>query len=195
MLQAEYRLDRNELLSHLRAWNRYLKRTVHLIACGGTAMTLLGVKASTRDVDFIVPEIREHDYLTKQLSEIGYRPTTGAGWRRDGDLFHFDLFRGNRIHTTELLHSPLTGGRHRPLYKLSRLYIGVLNDYDLITSKLMRGTQVDFDDCVVLALAHKAELDLARLEAHFHELVGFDVGEQRLRPNFDRFLERLKERG
>ena len=57
MVQKEYRLDKNELLDNLREWNRYLKRKVHLIACGGTAMTLLGIKASTKDVDFIVPEI------------------------------------------------------------------------------------------------------------------------------------------
>jgi hypothetical protein len=51
MAQPEYRLDREELLENLRAWNRVLRRKVRMIACGGTAMTLLGVKASTKDVD------------------------------------------------------------------------------------------------------------------------------------------------
>lgn len=50
MVQNEYRLDKDELLDNLRAWNRVLRRKVQLIACGGTAMTLLGVKASTKDV-------------------------------------------------------------------------------------------------------------------------------------------------
>ncbi len=53
----EYRLDKNELLEHMRVWNQFFKRKVHLIACGGTAMTLLGVKESTKDIDFMVPKI------------------------------------------------------------------------------------------------------------------------------------------
>ncbi len=92
----EYRLDKKELIDHLRTWNRFFKRKVHLIACGGTAMTLLGVKASTKDVDFTVPEIRE----------------------------------------------------------------------------LMRGTQVDVHDCVMLAKAHKDELDLEKLIVHYNDMVG-----------------------
>ncbi len=42
-------------------------------------------------------------YLVKQLQDLGYERVTGSGWRRKGDVFQFDLFCGNRIHTTELL--------------------------------------------------------------------------------------------
>jgi hypothetical protein len=49
----EYRLDRDALLDVLGQWNTFLKRKVHLIACGGTALTLLGVKESTKDIDFM----------------------------------------------------------------------------------------------------------------------------------------------
>lgn len=192
MLQTEYRLDKNELLDNLRAWNSVLRRKVHMIACGGTAMTLLGVKASTKDVDFMVPEIREYNYLTKQLPAMGYTQTNGPGWQRKGEVFHFDIFRGNNIHTTGLLESPLEDGRHTLLEEFSHLYIGILNDYDLISSKLMRGTRVDYEDCVMLATAHKDELDIERLVAHFHEMVSYDVAEERLRPNIDHFLERLR---
>jgi hypothetical protein len=192
MVQTEYRLDIDELLDNLRAWNRVLRRKVRLIACGGTAMTLLGVKASTKDVDFMIPDIREYDYLTKQLPAMGYTQTNGPGWQRRGEVFRFDIFRGNNIHTTGLLQSPLEDGRNRLLVEFSHLYIGILNDYDLIASKLMRGTRVDFEDCVTLATAHQDELDTERLVAHFHEMVGYDVAEERLRPNIDHFLELLR---
>ncbi len=121
MVQKKFRLDKEELLDNLRAWNRVLRRKVHLIACGGTAMTLLGVKASTKDVDFMVPDIREYNYLTKQLPAMGYTQTAGPGWQRKGELFHFDLFRGSNIHTTGLLHSPLEEGRNRAFAELSHL--------------------------------------------------------------------------
>ena len=193
MLQNKYRLDKNELLDHMRAWNRILKRKVHLIACGGTAMTLLGVKESTKDVDFMVPDIREYNYLRKQLPAMGYTQTNGPGWQREGESFHFDIFRGNNIHTTGLLLSPLEDGRNSVLMEFSHLYIGILNDYDLIASKLMRGTRVDFEDCLKLAIAHKDQMDLEILVTHFHEMVSYDVAQDRLRPHMDHFLELLRE--
>lgn len=193
MIQNKYRLDKNELLDTLREWNRYLRLKVHLIACGGTALTLQGLKASTKDVDFMVPIIKEYNYLTKQLPALGYKNTKGPGWKRDGEIFHFDLFRGNSIHTTGLLDSPLEKNKHSRLEEFSHLYIGILNDYDLISSKLMRGTNVDYEDCVMLAVAHKDALDLDRLVEHFQEMVSYDVAEERLGPNIDHFLELLRE--
>jgi hypothetical protein len=115
-------------------------------------------------------------------------------WRQ-GEDFRFDIFSGNRIHTTELLDSPLDEGRHSALMEFSHLFIGILNDYDLIASKLMRGTRVDFDDCVSLAEAHQATLDIQKLVRHFIDLVRYDVAEHRLRPHIDHFLDLLKERG
>ncbi len=103
----EYRIDKDALLQEMKQWNRFLKRKVHVIACGGTAMTLLGVKPSTKDIDFMVPKATEHDYLLKMLKQLGYEQTTGSGWQHPGDIFIFDIFRGNRIHTTELLDRPL----------------------------------------------------------------------------------------
>lgn len=190
----KHRLNKSRLLEILREWNRFLKRKVHLISCGGTAMTLMGVKPSTKDVDFIVPRVKEHDYLTKQLKALGYKQVTGSGWKKAGEDFQFDIFRGNRIHTTELLDSPIKEGRHSILMEFSNLYIGILNDYDLIVSKLMRGTSVDFEDCLSLAEAHRAEIDMRKLIQHFYKMISYDVSEARLRPNIDHYLELLRKK-
>lgn len=191
----KYRLDKNRLFDILGEWNRFLKRKVHLIACGGTAMTLIGVKPSTKDVDFMAPKVKEYDYLIKQLKELGYKQAAGSGWKREGEDFQFDIFYGNYIHTTELLDSPLEEGKHSLLMEFSHLYIGILNDYDLISSKLMRGTRVDFEDCLSLTEARREEIDIERLVRHFNELVSYDVAEQRLRPNIDHLLALLREKG
>jgi hypothetical protein len=191
----EYRLGKDQLLDVMGEWNRFLRRKVQLIACGGTAMTLIGVKPSTKDVDFMVPMAREHAYLTKRLKDLGYKQITGSGWQRDGENFRFDLFQNNRIHTTELLVSPLERGRHSLVKEFSYLYIGILNHYDLISSKLMRGTNVDFEDCLRLVEYRQEEIDIERLIPHFHELVDYDVGEDRLRPNIDHFLDLLRREG
>jgi hypothetical protein len=189
-----YRLNKSRLLEILQGWNRFMRRRVHLIACGGTAMTLAGIKLTTKDVDFMVPKEREHDYLVKQLKALDYKQVTGSGWKRTGEDFQFDLFRGKRIHTTELLDSPLRDGRHSILMEFSHLYIGILNDYDLIVSKLMRGTQVDFEDSLSLTETHRKEIDMDRLIRHFHEMISYDISEKRLKPNMDHFLTLLKEK-
>ena len=56
-----YRLNQKDLLDALGLWNGFLNKKVHLIACGGTALTLLGVKESTKDVDMLVPVDQEYD--------------------------------------------------------------------------------------------------------------------------------------
>ena len=191
----EYRIDKKALLEVLGRWNSFLKRKVHLVACGGTALTLLGVKASTKDVDFMVPIAAEYRYLTKTLQDLGYEQVTGSGWKRKGELFIFDLFSGNRIHTTELFESPLEKGNHTLLKGFSRLYVGILNEYDLIVSKLFRGTPVDFDDCLMLVRAKNKEIDMHHLERHYMELAGYDVSEDRLKRNMQSFLDILKQEG
>lgn len=191
----KYRLNKNQLFEELTLWNAFLNRKVHLVACGGTAMTLLGVKPSTKDVDFMVPNLTEYNYLIRTLKDLGYEPTTASGWRKPGELFQFDIFRGKRIHTTELLVSPLEEGRHTLIKEYSHLYIGVLNDYDLISSKLMRGTSVDFDDCLHLVKAHQSDIDVNFLIEHFNELVSYDISADRVKPNIETFLERLNEEG
>lgn len=189
------RLTKQDLFDVLAGWNSFLRRKVHLIACGGTAMTLMDVKPSTKDVDFMVPVISEHKYLIKTLGELGYSRKTGSGWGKKGEVFIFDLFPGNSIHTTELLGSPLEEGHHHPLKEYSRIYIGVLNEYDLISSKLFRGTLVDFDDCLMLVKARKNGIDLVRLRDHFRELASYDVSEEKILKNLDMFFDHLDENG
>ncbi|MGB3057664.1 MAG: hypothetical protein WBC16_05865, partial [Candidatus Omnitrophota bacterium] len=122
----EYRLTKDDLLNTLIAWNKFLKKKVHLIACGGTALTLAGVKDSTKDIDFMVPDEKEYEYLISLLQEVGYHAVTGWGWQKEGEQYIFDLFRGKSIHTTELLESPLKKGNNTKILELSHLYVGVL---------------------------------------------------------------------
>jgi hypothetical protein len=50
----EYRIGKNGLFETLGVWDGFLKKGVRLIACGGTALTLLDIKPSTKDVDLLV---------------------------------------------------------------------------------------------------------------------------------------------
>lgn len=186
------RINAADLWEELRTWNGYLKRKVRLVACGGTAMTLLGVKASTKDVDFMVPQHKEHDYLIKTLQQLGYRPERGFGWKQEGSFFIFDLFRGNMIHTTQLLESPLLEGNSFLIREFDRIEVRALNNYDLIVSKLMRGSSVDYEDCLMLYEKKENEIDLDQLKARYDETISYDISENRIRGHLDFFLEKIK---
>jgi len=165
-----------------------------LIACGGTAMTLLGLKDSTKDIDLIVPKVSEHTYLVKTLKELGYKSASGWGWSR-GDGFVFDLFRGKTVHTTELIESPLVAENHTLVKEFSQIYLGVLNYYDIIISKLFRGTQVDNEDCLVLVKNKSQEIDLRRLEERLRKTASYDISEGKVIQNWEYFVELLLKEG
>jgi hypothetical protein len=191
----DYRLDKQALLDVLGQWNGFFRRKIHLIACGGTALTLMDIKPSTKDVDFMVPVEREYRYLIRILKDLGYQQKAGSGWQKKGEPFIFDLFVGKRVHTTELLTSPLQTGNNTLLKEFSHLYIGILNPYDLIASKLFRGTGVDFEDCLMLVKARKDDIDIKRVERHFKKLASYDISEKRITTYIEDFLDLLKKEG
>ncbi len=188
----EYRIDREDLLVELDGWNSFLKSKVHLIACGGTALTLLEIKPSTKDIDFMLPNVNEYTYLVKTLMDLGYQQVSGYGFARD-NRFIFDLFCGKKIHTTELLDTPLRDDGNIFYDELTYIYVGILNFYDLMISKLFRGAQIDFDDCVMLVEAKREEIDLSVFRKRFLETASYDVSEDRIIRNMEIFLQKIKE--
>ena len=176
------------------AWDGFLNKKVHLIGCGGTALTLLGVKDSTKDIDFIIPQEAEYGYLIRVLKDLGYKSVSGAGWRRNGGYI-FDFFKGKKVHTTELLDSPLDEGKHILLKEFSHVYLGILNYYDIIISKLFRGLTLDTEDCLSLVKAKKDQVNLDFLKERFLRTSSFDVSEEKVNKNLERFLEILKKEG
>lgn len=190
----EYRIDKQGLLDRVSTWDSFLRKKVHLVACGGTALTLLGVKPSTKDVDLMVPDAYEYEHLISILKQLGYKSASGWGWKRDNG-FIFDLFRGNSIHTTELLESPLDKGNHILVKEFSKIYLGILNYYDLIISKLFRATTVDIEDCLLLVKSKKEDIDLQHLEERFRKTASFDISEDKVKKNFEYFLNILKKEG
>ena len=60
-------ITKNDLLDWLKKVDKKLDKKIMIIAVGGTAMTLLGIKPSTRDVDFCLngKYLKEFKELTK----------------------------------------------------------------------------------------------------------------------------------
>lgn len=181
-------------MEEISAWDGFLKKKVYLIACGGTAMTLLGIKASTKDIDLLIPNEKDHQYLIGILQQLGYKSVSGWGWARGGG-FIFDLFRGNTVHTTQLLESPLEEGNNTLIKEFNHIYLGVLNYEDIIISKLFRGTSIDNEDCLALLKDRKDEISLDELSKRYYETASYDISQDKVIKNWEYFLGLLKKEG
>ncbi len=188
----EYRLGKDDLTRTLEAWDALIpgRGKVRLVACGGTALTLMGYKESTKDVDFLVPEPEAYKCLTGFLSEAGYRRVTQYGWKRDGEAIVFDLYPGKRVYVTELLTSPLERGGSRKWKTWKKIEVSILNPADLIISKMFRGTEVDIQDS--LLLLSKESVDLGKLQARYGETAQYDISEAKVLRNLEILLKRWR---
>ncbi len=188
-----YRTDRQRLESILESWAQFVKSRVRLVACGGTALTLLNLKESTKDIDFIVPVEDEYRKLISVLQSIGYRQVTGYGWGHPQDNLIFDLYYGNRIFTTELIESPLLRGNSTKWRIFKKLEIYILNPYDLIISKMFRGDATDIEDSVVLIKSGPVPVNLDKLFRRYKETAAYEVQEEKVIKNFGFLVDALKE--
>lgn len=157
-------------------------------------MTLIDLKESTKDIDFIVPEKNEYTYLIGKLKDLGYKQITQYGWKKD-EGFLFDLYPGNYIYTTGLLESPFKNRNNLKYKEFSSIYLGVLNIYDLIISKIFRYTSADMEDCKALFKAKYEEINIEKLKKRFFETSSYDISDEKNKKNFEHFLKILKKEG
>ena len=186
---SPYRLTGSKLLQTIDNWDSLMNFRAQLIACGGTALTLLNLKESTKDIDFIVPVITEYEKLMKFLKAIGYTQKGGGLAHRDDPLFLYQFWFGSRVFTTDLLASPLKKGNHIPIKEGRHIYLGALNLLDLIITKVFRGTSVDMDDCMTVFEA--GEVDPDELLDRYMETASYDLDPHHMMQNLKMFADRL----
>ena len=187
----QYRLIANSLLDTLDNWNSLMNFRVHLIACGGTALTLLKIKDSTRDIDFAVPVHKEHERLMKFLGDLGYEEKRGGLAHDDDPNFIYQIWRGNKVFTTDLLDSPLDPGNHILVKRWSHIYLAALNLTYLIITKMFRGTPVDRDDCI--AAFATGQVNAVELLERYSEAARYDLNPEKMMKNFVYLAEGLHE--
>jgi len=190
---SPYRITSRQLLQAIDNWEHLINFKVNLIGCGGTALTLLGIKDSTKDVDFIVPLPREYEKLMKFLRSLGYVEKGGGLAHPDDPHFLYQFWFGDRVFTTNLLDSPLEPGRNIIVKKWRHIYLGALNLMDLIITKMFRGTRLDIDDCVAAYAAAKIEPE--KLMERYAEAAKYDLDPDKMMQNFILLVEKLFEKG
>ena len=189
---SKYRITGEKLIETIDNWEHLIDFKVNLIGCGGTALTLLAIKESTKDVDFIVPVPREYERLMKFLRFLGYEEKPGGFAHPDDPYFLYQFWGGDRVFKTELLNSPLERGRNISIKKWRHIYLGALNLQDLIITKMFRGMQVDIDDCVAAFASSK--IDPEALLERYVEASKYDLNPEKMIKNFIVFTEALLEK-
>jgi hypothetical protein len=173
-------------------WDSLMNFRVHLIACGGTALTLLKIKDSTKDIDFIVPEENEYQRLMKFLKRLNYGDKGGGLAHEDDPNFIYQFWCGNRVFTTDLLDSPLEEDKHILIKKWTHIYLGALNLIDLIITKMFRGDQVDRNDCI--AAFASGQVNPEELLDRYSEAARHDLNPEKVMRNFASLAEDLSKK-
>jgi hypothetical protein len=190
---SKYRITDRQLIDTIDNWEGLINFKVRLISSGGTALTLLGIKESTKDIDMIVPVQKEYERLLTFLRSIGYQYKGNGLVHPDAPLFLFQFWSGNRVFTTELLDSPLNTGRNIVIKEWRHIYLGALNLQDLIITKMFRGARVDIEDCVSAFAAF--EMDPEALLERYAETAKYDLNPDKMMANFTVFMEALLKKG
>ena len=180
-------VDKNWLMSTLEEWNIAAaknKLSLRLIAVGGTALTLLNLKASTKDIDFAVPG-GDFTALSTLLKKVGAKAAGGISFRtKDGA--RLDIFGGGQIFTTTLPEDFLE--QSTPIKYFGSIKLYALSIYDIIITKLARSSASDEED--IKAVFTSAEVDIDRLKRR-HEKVQKLNYDRNLKYHFERLLNIL----
>jgi hypothetical protein len=127
--------DKDRLIGFLQELERQLSRSITLVAAGGTALTLLGVKPSTIDADFTIPG-EDYDEFQSALKNTPHGFKVDC-WK-DGTVF-------SQILPDDYLR------KSSDIKKLKRIRLKALSPVDIVVTKIGRldaRDEQDIEACV-----------------------------------------------
>ncbi|MBI2542489.1 hypothetical protein HYV80_07335 [Candidatus Woesearchaeota archaeon] len=125
-------IDKNELVKWLKSIDKKLNRKISLIAVGGTAMTLLSLKSSTRDVDFCIKSNEKNDF-EKSLDK----------------RFKVDIFTDGYIFSEQLPSDYFE--KSKTIVEMKNIALKALHPVDIIITKAARFNARDEEDIKALS--------------------------------------------
>ena len=164
-------ITKRDLLNWLKEVDGKLGRDMIVVAVGGTAMTLLDLKESTRDVDFCVE--------SKDVAE--FKKITQS------KLFVVDIFQNGFIFALQLPENYIEKAIDQ-VGRFTYLKLKVLGLEDIVLTKTSRLNARDIDD--IKSLAKTGKINVNYLKERFEEIVETFAGrEEDFRYHFDLVLK------
>lgn len=141
-------IDKNELLTWLAEKDKFLNKEIIIIAVGGTAMTLLGLKSSTIDIDFCLSHA-DKKIFEKLLD-------------KKDKIWKIDLFTDGYIFSEQL--PPDYIDRAKEIKRMKYIILKALDPVDIIITKAARLNARDEEDIAALVKFVKREDLMKRFE-------------------------------
>ncbi len=154
----------NELFELLNSISKFIERKIKMYALGGTALTILGIKSSTLDIDIDIDSHKDYQYICEIFEKIGFKRIGTIRWQTQEGLF-FDLFMGSNILGTEL--SPNFLDKSKFIKSFENIELYTLSLEDIIISKLARGDPRDFLD--IKKIFENQKINLPELVRRYKE--------------------------
>lgn len=145
-------LDKSRLLEFLEVLDNEMSRKITVVAVGGTAMTLLDLKPSTRDIDFTAPE-KDYDEFQRVLQNVPHGFEV-HGWR-DGTVFSHTL-------PDDYLE------KSKPIANFKHIHLKALHPVDIVVTKIGRLNQRDLQDIKVCI--EKSKLSKTQVEERANQV-------------------------
>lgn len=159
-----------ELFELLESLTPYIEERIQLYALGGTALTLLGIKPSTLDIDINIHSEKQYKYLCQIFQKIGFKRIGTIRWQTQEGIA-FDLFHSSNILGTQLLADCL---EQATLIKtIGNISLYTLSLYDIIISKLARGDERDFID--IKHIFEYQKIDIIKLVIRYQQTMELSV--------------------
>ncbi len=155
MVHNRKEANAKDLFELLESISSYIQGKIQMYALGGTALTILGIKPSTLDIDINIHSEKQYKSLCEIFERIGFKRTGSIRWITHEGLA-FDLFYGSNILGTELLPDCLKLAKFAK--SLGNIELYTLSPYDIVISKLARGDDRDFFD--IKHILEKEKIDI-----------------------------------
>lgn len=135
-------IGNKELQDFLLEFNRYLPHRIRIVAIGGTALTLLGKKASTKDIDFCFVEESDRTSFTKTAQRLGYSPASSN--RLVGRGLMIDIYSNGYIFAVQLAED--YADKSIQIADMENIELRALAPMDLLITKAARLNGRDAED-------------------------------------------------
>lgn len=133
---------KDDLLAFIQKIDSFIDKPITIVALGGTALTLLDLKSSTRDLDFIISS-KEYDLLLPLFRSLGFKEIAEKRWLTSEGLI-IDIYLDDYIVNVQLVRSSKEGSTIVRIF--DQITLRVLNFYDICITKIDRGDARDFED-------------------------------------------------
>ncbi len=163
----EIYVPRQQLMELLEKLNEFSEKGIEIFAVGGTSLTLLGLKDSTRDVDLNIDSGKGHKEIEGLFLRMGFEKTGENKWKSDIG-FHIDLFQGGYIFCVQLNEDYKKLSKE--IRNFGRIRLMTISPYDIIITKLARGDERDFDD--IRIVFEKERVDPGKLAERYIQTMG-----------------------